>query len=175
MSRRPFYSTSSDILSITTNSDPSLRELFEACKSGDLVKVKRLVTPQNVNARDTAGRKSTPLHFAAGNVDSSPREHVELLRFLKIFDTDTRVFRILGYGRRDVVEYLLSVGAQIQARDDGGLHPIHNACSFGHADVVRLLLEAGANPNVRDNWNFTPLHEAALKGKADVCIGEYRL
>lgn len=77
----------------------------------------------------------------------------------------------LGYGRRDVVEYLLSAGAQIQARDDGGLHPIHNACSFGHADVVRLLLEAGANPNVRDNWNFTPLHEAALKGKAEVCIG----
>ena len=77
----------------------------------------------------------------------------------------------LGYGRRDVVEFLLSAGAQIQARDDGGLHPIHNACSFGHADVVRLLLEAGANPNVRDNWNFTPLHEAALKGKAEVCIG----
>lgn len=48
------------------NNDP-LRELFEACKSGDTVKVKRLITSQTVNARDTAGnRKSTPLHFAAG-------------------------------------------------------------------------------------------------------------
>ena len=65
MSRRPLYSTSSDILSITTNNDP-LRELFEACKAGDLIKVRKLVTPQTVNARDTAGRKSTPLHFAAG-------------------------------------------------------------------------------------------------------------
>lgn len=65
MNRRPLYSTSSDILSITTNNDP-LRELFEACKAGDLIKVKKLVTPQTVNARDTAGRKSTPLHFAAG-------------------------------------------------------------------------------------------------------------
>lgn len=65
MNRRPLYSTSSDILSITTNNDP-LRELFEACKAGDLPKVKKLVTPQTVNARDTAGRKSTPLHFAAG-------------------------------------------------------------------------------------------------------------
>lgn len=74
-----------------------------------------------------------------------------------------------------MVEYLLSAGAQIQARDDGGLHPIHNASSFGHADVVRLLLEAGANPNVRDNWNFTPLHEAALKGKAEVCISEFHI
>lgn len=42
------------------------RDLFEACKSGDIVKVKRLCTPQNVNVKDTAGRKSTPLHFAAG-------------------------------------------------------------------------------------------------------------
>ncbi|CAL7938002.1 unnamed protein product [Xylocopa violacea] len=131
--------TNADSLSGSGNSDP-LRELFEACKTGDLARVKALVTPKTVNARDTAGRKSTPLHFAA------------------------------GYGRRDVVEFLLSAGASIQARDDGGLHPLHNACSFGHSDVVRLLLEAGANPNTRDNWNYTPLHEAAIKGKIDVCI-----
>lgn len=49
------------------NSD-SGRELFEACRGGDLAKVKSLVTTLNVNSRDTAGRKSTPLHFAAGMV-----------------------------------------------------------------------------------------------------------
>ncbi|XP_066146505.1 poly [ADP-ribose] polymerase tankyrase isoform X2 [Euwallacea fornicatus] len=136
--------TRRDVLKISmdplpSSSDP-LRELFEACKLGDIARVRKLVTPTTVNARDTAGRKSTPLHFAA------------------------------GYGRRDVVEFLLSAGASIQARDDGGLHPLHNACSFGHADVVRLLLEAGASTNTRDNWNYTPLHEAAIKGKIDVCI-----
>lgn len=76
-----------------------------------------------------------------------------------------------GFGRRDIVELLLAAGASIQARDDGGLHPLHNACSFGHADVVGLLLEAGADPNTRDNWNYTPLHEAAIKGKIEICIG----
>ncbi|KAJ9596393.1 hypothetical protein L9F63_012556 [Diploptera punctata] len=130
---------SASIEPLPSSNDP-LRELFEACKTGDISRVKKLISPQTVNARDTAGRKSTPLHFAA------------------------------GYGRRDVVEFLLAAGASIQARDDGGLHPLHNACSFGHADVVRLLLEAGANPNTRDNWNYTPLHEAAIKGKVDVCI-----
>lgn len=50
---------------LTNSSDP-LRELFEACKTGDISRVRKLVTPQTVNARDTAGRKSTPLHFAAG-------------------------------------------------------------------------------------------------------------
>lgn len=48
------------------NSNDPLRELFEACKTGDIVRVRKLVNSQTVNARDTAGRKSTPLHFAAG-------------------------------------------------------------------------------------------------------------
>nr|XP_020658845.1 tankyrase-2 [Pogona vitticeps] len=120
-------------------SEPA-RELFEACRNGDVERVKRLVRPENVNGRDTAGRKSSPLHFAA------------------------------GFGRRDVVEYLLQSGANVHARDDGGLIPLHNACSFGHAEVVNLLLRHGADPNARDNWSYTPLHEAAIKGKIDVCI-----
>ena len=47
------------------------RELFEACRNGDLNKVKKLVSAQNVNAKDTAGRKSSPLHFAAGLTSQS--------------------------------------------------------------------------------------------------------
>jgi len=56
------------------NGGDPLRELFEACKTGDLAKVKALVNPKTVNARDTAGRKSTPLHFAAGEscLESAP-------------------------------------------------------------------------------------------------------
>ncbi|XP_073238296.1 poly [ADP-ribose] polymerase tankyrase-1-like [Porites lutea] len=117
------------------------RELFEACRNGDVTKVRRIVNINpNVNIRDTAGRKSSPLHFAA------------------------------GFGRKEVVEYLLQHGADVHAKDDGGLIPLHNACSFGHAEVVRLLLRHGADPNSRDNWNYTPLHEAAVKGKVDVCV-----
>uniref|UniRef100_A0A8C5CUX7 Poly [ADP-ribose] polymerase n=1 Tax=Gadus morhua TaxID=8049 RepID=A0A8C5CUX7_GADMO len=116
------------------------RELFEACRNGDLERVRKLVTQENVNSRDTAGRKSTPLHFAA------------------------------GFGRREVVHFLLLTGADVHARDDGGLISLHNACSFGHAEVVTLLLHHGADANSRDNWSYTPLHEAAIKGKIDVCI-----
>ncbi|XP_059387765.1 poly [ADP-ribose] polymerase tankyrase-2-like isoform X2 [Carassius carassius] len=129
---------SSGLMESSGSAEP--RELFEACRSGDLERVKRLVCPVNVNSRDTAGRKSTPLHFAA------------------------------GFGRRDVVDYLLQHGANVHARDDGGLISLHNACSFGHAEVVSLLLQHGADANSRDNWNYTPLHEGAIKGKIDVCI-----
>ncbi|KAM9412185.1 poly [ADP-ribose] polymerase tankyrase-2-like isoform 1-T1 [Salvelinus alpinus] len=124
----------------TPGSGEPNREIFEACRNGDVERVRRLVTPENVNSRDTAGRKSTPLHFAA------------------------------GFGRRDVVDYLLQNGANVHARDEGGLVSLHNACSFGHSEVVNLLLHHGADANSRDNWSFTPLHEAAIKGKSDVCI-----
>ena len=80
----------------------------------------------------------------------------------------------LGFGRKDVVEHLLECGASVHAKDDGGLIPLHNACSFGHAEVVQLLLRSGGDANARDNWNYTPLHEAAIKGKIDVCIGKLR-
>ena len=68
-----------------------------------------------------------------------------------------------------VVEFLLSQGADVQAKDKGGLVPLHNACSYGHYEVVVLLVHAGANVNSADLWKFTPLHEAASKGKYDIC------
>ncbi|XP_054166448.1 poly [ADP-ribose] polymerase tankyrase-2-like [Oppia nitens] len=116
------------------------KELFTACKNGDVVRVKKLINTANVNIRDTSGRKSTPLHFAA------------------------------GFGRKDIVEYLLSLKANVSVKDDGGLQPLHNASSFGHAEVVQLLLRNGADPNAKDNWGFTPLMEAVIKAKIEVCI-----
>ena len=41
-------------------------DLFEACKEGNIEVVRKLVNQSTVNSRDTGGRKSTPLHFAAG-------------------------------------------------------------------------------------------------------------
>lgn len=61
--RRDVLKTSMDPL---PNTNDPLRDLFEACKVGDIARVRKLITPTTVNARDTAGRKSTPLHFAAG-------------------------------------------------------------------------------------------------------------
>uniref|UniRef100_A0A3Q2PCW0 Poly [ADP-ribose] polymerase n=1 Tax=Fundulus heteroclitus TaxID=8078 RepID=A0A3Q2PCW0_FUNHE len=133
-------SSSSSSSAVSGDANGAFRELFEACRNGDVCRVKKLVDAVNVNAKDMAGRKSTPLHFAA------------------------------GFGRKDVVDHLLQTGANVHARDDGGLIPLHNACSFGHSEVVSLLLCQGADPNARDNWNYTPLHEAAIKGKIDVCI-----
>jgi tankyrase len=38
--------------------------LLDAAKKGNLARVERLVTPENINCRDAQGRNSTPLHLA---------------------------------------------------------------------------------------------------------------
>ena len=38
--------------------------LLDSCKRGDLDRVKKLLTPDNINCRDEHGRNSAPLHLA---------------------------------------------------------------------------------------------------------------
>ena len=40
--------------------------LLDAAKKGNVTRVQKLLTPDNINCRDSAGRNSTPLHLAAG-------------------------------------------------------------------------------------------------------------
>jgi len=38
--------------------------LLDAAKKGNLARVQRLVTSENINCRDAQGRNSTPLHLS---------------------------------------------------------------------------------------------------------------
>lgn len=90
-------------------------QFLEASKSGDLDLVKKLSATETgkdlIHCRDLDGRHSTALHFAA------------------------------GYNRLDVVKYLIDNGADVHAKDKGGLVPLHNACSYGHYEVTDLLVQ----------------------------------
>ncbi|KAF6777824.1 hypothetical protein AHF37_05027 [Paragonimus kellicotti] len=81
-------------------------------------------------------------------------------------------FTVAGYNRSKIVKILLANGADVVAKDKGGLIPLHNACSYGHLDVCELLLGAGSvqtQVHAADLWQYTPLHEAASKARAEVC------
>lgn len=80
---------------------------MEAARSGDEERLRALLSPLNVNCHASDGRRSTPLHLAA------------------------------GYNRARVVRLLLERGADVHAKDKGGLVPLHNACSYGHHEVIR--------------------------------------
>lgn len=77
---------------LTSTGDTEYK-LLEASKAGELEIVSTILNahPHLVNCRDVDGRQSTPLHFAA------------------------------GYNRVEVVEFLLSRGADVHAKDKGGL------------------------------------------------------
>lgn len=82
------------------------------------------------------------------------------------------------------MQILLAAGADVRAKDKGGLIPLHNACSYGHLEVCEMLIAAAATVlgstestaavaqqqvHATDLWHYTPLHEAASKARAEVC------
>ena len=45
------------------------------------------------------------------------------------------------------IAYYLQMGCDINAKDNAGFTPLHEAVTKGHLNCVKLLLEQGADPN----------------------------
>jgi tetratricopeptide (TPR) repeat protein len=70
-----------------------------------------------------------------------------------------------AYRYKDVVELLLSKGADVNAKSASGKTPLFNAMQ---KDTAELLLGSGAEVNARDGSGCTPLFEAASEGCLDI-------
>jgi ankyrin repeat protein len=70
--------------------------------------------------------------------------------------------------RREVVEFLLDQGPNVNAADPWGCTALGRAAGWpGGSDTVRILLSHGANPNVWDSSGHTPLHDAVTRGDVE--------
>lgn len=58
----------------------------------------------------------------------------------------------------DIVEYLISLGADPEWKTNDGWTVLHCAATWSMHEVVALLLRHGVNVNSRSNGNLTPLH-----------------
>jgi len=116
-------------------------ELFlDAARFGDLSLVVDLYS-QYSNKRVLEGRdefQNTPLHLASGN------------------------------GHLEVVKFLVSQGANVNALNDAGNTPLHWAALLGELQVVEYLLSQGADPCIHNEFQRTPLDEALGKGHSSV-------
>jgi len=65
-------------------------------------------------------------------------------------------------GKKDVVEFLLSKGADVNAQDGIGWPALVVAVEGGYPEVVRILLANGADVNVRDQTGETPMSTAKM-------------
>jgi cytohesin len=57
-------------------------------------------------------------------------------------------------GHKEIAELLISEGADVNAKADGGGTPLHQAAYEGHKEVAELLIAKGADANAtaRSIW-----------------------
>ena len=72
-------------------------------------------------------------------------------------------------GDLDSVNHFITVHmADVDAKNNDGNTPLHDAALRGNASVASILIAAGADVNAKNNFGETPLHHAALRGNASV-------
>lgn len=66
-----------------------------------------------------------------------------------------------------IMQRLVRIGADVNARNNDGASAIHFAAGDGSVERMRLLLQAGADLTACSKLSGSPLHCAAGKGRAD--------
>jgi hypothetical protein len=107
-------------------------------------------------------------HFFQTDDDSHwawPREALILGPLSK----PTSLFQACEAGDVSSVGELLGADATLaNARETGGISPLHVAATEGHKDVVELLVRAGADVDAANQWGVTPLYLAAAGGFKEI-------
>ncbi|CAJ0948280.1 unnamed protein product, partial [Mesorhabditis belari] len=118
--------------------------------------------PSEVSIRDNEERVA--LHYAA--------ETMDIETFTSIYEQDPALIDsqdAYGYtplmiavmsGRTEVVEYLVTKGANLRHVDKEGHSAVHWAVVCGQLETLTLILEKGADPAVPDLMKAHPLHYA---------------
>jgi len=71
-------------------------------------------------------------------------------------------------GSKDVVEFLIAKGVDVNAKTNEGGTPLHYAARDGRRNAAELLITRGANVKAKDNDGLTPLDYAARDGKQSI-------
>ena len=106
-------------------------------------------------------------------------DQAECTRLLELEDIDiyiherdeddrSSIFWASRQGHVNIVELLLSKGADINDKDDYGLSSILAASVGGHVNVVELLLSRGAVINDKDNDGWSSIIAASFRGHVNV-------
>lgn len=174
-------------------------EFFDAVKKGDLTRVNEFLSKDRgiVNARTANGFSAVTLAAYYGKDDVLKAVLAlrptltlheaaivgDLERVMEFVEQDANLasdtsapdgFSPLGlaahFGRRDVAEYLIAKGADVNfAARESGFTALTGAIAGGHPDLVRILIEAGADVNHRyEEQQFSPLITAAADGDPEI-------
>lgn len=87
-----------------------------------------------------------------------------------VSEWNSRELSFQKYKRRQatMAELLLIKKADVNAKNNTGLAPLHMAAIWCHKDAAELLLAKGADVDVRDVVGFTPLHWATISDNTEM-------
>ena len=83
-------------------------------------------------------------------------------------EADKALLYAASKGHIEAVKHHLEAGADVNAKHDNGVTPLHGAVMFGHNEIVELLIAEGADVNAKAEGGSTPLHLSALQGHNEV-------
>lgn len=154
----------------TKNDEDNIKDLLEAAKDGDVIKLNALIAGNakiNLNAKGAPGLYGDKgwgaIHIAAAEGRSE---------FIKILlknqarlneadkDVNSPLHLAAQFGHFDSVKILLENGAEINQFSKGGRTPLHDALLGGHINIVELLLKKGAKIDLTNNQGESALHVA---------------
>lgn len=116
-----------------------VRRIIDAARLGQLERLKNMLEQQPELLHARMSKSdSTLLHHAAFN------------------------------GRDSVVQELLARKADVNARNHGGLTPLHDCVHRGTIESAVMLLDHGASITERNNEGQTPLAYALAKNRSDM-------
>jgi cytohesin len=118
----------------------------------------------DINARTYSGE--TILHLAAAR--GRPNTAV-IRRGQENYLKNLQIVAIRGERAAvDFIEFLLTQGADLNARDNFGWTPLHRAASFGKLEVVSVLLAHGAKTDAKTNDGKTARDLARESGHKEI-------
>ncbi len=105
------------------------------------------------------------IHQAAGKGDVAKvkeflAKNPELLN-IKDVQGNTPLLIATNGGQKEVVEFLITKGANLDSANTYMYTPLHYSILRKHIAIAEILIEAGANPNIPNVWGSTPLHTCA--------------
>jgi len=146
------------------------QEIFDAVKSDDVTRVKRLLATDAscISRKDASG--NSPLHIAAA-IGSLPITKLLLSRGADINATNTELntplHAAIQNGRDEVSVLLIKNGADLSKHNALGYTPLHSAALQNRRAIAEALISKGADIESQSNQNYTPLGLIARSTESD--------
>ncbi|MDH5386401.1 MAG: ankyrin repeat domain-containing protein [Candidatus Aminicenantes bacterium] len=113
-------------------------DIHDAIQKGDVARVKTLISNNKELIQMKSDKGQTPLHLAVQN------------------------------GNQEIVEFLISQGADINARDSEGNTPLLTALAFKKTETAKFLLSKGADVRIKNAQDEPPVFLALMHGLSEL-------